>query len=117
MRLAALSLAEHADPERFAAEFRGDDRTVAEYLLAEVLGGETEEARRLLRRPSVLERVSGPLADQLTCGSGGEQILQELEQAGAFVIAMDAARSWFRYHRLFGDLLELELRRTEPDEI
>ena len=24
---------------------------------------------------------------------------------------------WFRYHRLFADLLQLELRRTEPDEV
>jgi LuxR family transcriptional regulator, maltose regulon positive regulatory protein len=117
LRLAALSLAEHPDPERFAAEFRGDDRTVAEYLLAEVLGPQTEGTRRLLRRTSVLERVSGPLADELTGGPGGEQILQELEQAGAFVIALDAGRSWFRYHRLFADLLELELRRTEADEL
>jgi LuxR family transcriptional regulator, maltose regulon positive regulatory protein len=117
LRLAALSLTGHPDPERFAAEFRGDDRTVAEYLLAEVLERQPEEARRLLRRTSVLERVSGPLADRLTGESGGEQILQELEQAGAFVTALDAGRSWFRYHRLFADLLELELRRTEPDEL
>ncbi|HEV3295535.1 MAG TPA: hypothetical protein VG123_41700, partial [Streptosporangiaceae bacterium] len=37
LRLAALSLAGHPDLERFAAEFSGSERTVAEYLLAEVL--------------------------------------------------------------------------------
>ena len=37
LRLAALSLAGHPDPARFAAEFSGTDRTVADYLLAEVL--------------------------------------------------------------------------------
>jgi LuxR family maltose regulon positive regulatory protein len=37
LRLAALSLAGHPDPDRFAAEFSGSERTVAEYLLAEVL--------------------------------------------------------------------------------
>ena len=117
LRLAALSLTGHPDPERFAAEFCGSERTVAEYLLAEVLERQSEEVRRLLSRTSVLERVSGPLADQLTGGSGGERILQELEQAGAFVVAVDARRSWFRYHRLFADLLELELRHTEPAEL
>ena len=116
LRLAALSLAEHPDPQRFAAEFSGTDRTVAEYLLAEVLDRQSEEARRLLLRTSVLERVSGPLADVLTGRSGGERILQDLEQAGAFVASLDARRSWFRYHRLFADLLQLELRRTEPNE-
>ena len=33
------------------------------------------------------------------------------------MVALDAARSWFRYHHLFADLLQLELRRTEPDQV
>ena len=117
LRLAALSLAGHDDPERFAAEFSGSERTVAEYLLAEVLERQSEEVRCLLLRTSVLERVNGELADLLTGDSGGERILQELETANAFVVSVDAARSWFRCHRLFGDLLQLELRRTEPAEL
>jgi LuxR family transcriptional regulator, maltose regulon positive regulatory protein len=116
LRLAALSLAGHPDPERFAAEFSGTNRIVAEYLLAEVLDRQSEEVRRLLLRTSVLQRVSGPLADALTGRPGGERILQDLEEAGAFVVSMDASRSWFRYHQLFADLLQLELRRTEPNE-
>jgi LuxR family maltose regulon positive regulatory protein len=117
LRLAALSLAGHPDPERFAAEFSGSERTVAEYLLAEVLERQPEEVRQLLLRTSVLERVSGPLADVLRGRSGGERILQELEQAGAFVVSVDARRSWFRYHQLFGELLQLELRRSAPEEL
>jgi LuxR family maltose regulon positive regulatory protein len=117
LRLAALSLTGHPDPERFAAEFCGSERTVAEYLLAEVLERQSEEVRQFLSRTSVLERVNGSLADLLTGRSGGERILQELEQAGVFVVALDARRSWFRYHRLFADLLELELRQAEPAEL
>jgi LuxR family maltose regulon positive regulatory protein len=117
LRLAALSLTGREDPERFAAEFSGSERTVAEYLLAEVLERQSDEVRRLLLRTSVLERVSGPLADALTGGSAGERILQDLEEANAFVVALDAARSWFRYHRLFADLLQRELRRTAPGEV
>ena len=117
LRLAALSLAGHEDPERFAAEFSGSERTVADYLLAEVLERQPDEVRRLLLRTSVLERVSGPLADALTGGSGGERMLAELEQANAFVVSLDAGRSWFRYHHLFADLLQLALRRTAPGEV
>jgi LuxR family maltose regulon positive regulatory protein len=116
LRLAALSLAGHPDPPRFAAEFSGTDRAVAEFLLAEVLERQSEEVRRLLVRTSLLERVSGPLADVLTGSSGGERILQDLEQANAFVVSLDAGRMWFRYHPLFADLLRLELRRAEPGE-
>jgi LuxR family maltose regulon positive regulatory protein len=116
LRLAALALAGHPDPQRFAAEFSGTDRTVAEFLLTEVLDRQSEEARRLLLRTSMLDQVSGPLADALTGSSGGERILQDLERAGAFVVSLDGRRSWFRYHQLFADLLQLELRRTEPNE-
>ncbi len=117
LRLAALSLAGHPDPQRFAAEFSGSERTVAEYLLAEVLERQSEQVRLLLLRTSVLERVRGELADLLTGGSGGERVLQDLEEANAFVVSLDAARSWFRYHHLFADLLRLELRRTAPGEV
>ena len=117
LRLAALSLTAHPDPEGFAAEFAGSERTVAEYLLAEVLERQPAEVRRLLLRTAVCERVSGPLAEALTGSADAERILQELEQANAFVVSLDLQRSWFRYHHLFSDLLRLELRRTAPDEL
>ena len=44
-------------------------------------------------------------------------MLQDLEEANAFVVALDPGRSWFRYHHLFADLLQLQLRRTEPDQV
>jgi LuxR family maltose regulon positive regulatory protein len=117
LRLAALSLAGHPQPDRFAAEFSGSERTVAEYLLVEVLDRQPEPVRRLLLRTSVLDRVNGPLADVLTEAVGGERILQDLEEANAFIVSLDARRIWFRYHRLFADLLQLELRRTTPAEL
>ena len=117
LRLAAISLAAHPDPERFVSEFSGSERTVAGYLLAEVLERQPPEVRDLLLRTSILERVSGPLADALTGGTGAEAILQRLEDQNAFVTSLDAGRTWFRYHHLFADLLRLELRRTAPATI
>ena len=117
LRLAAISLTAHPDAERFVSEFSGSERTVAGYLLAEVLDRQPPQVRDLLLRTSMLERVSGPLADTLTGGTGGEAILQRLEDQNAFVTALDAARSWFRYHHLFADLLRLELRRVAPATI
>ena len=46
LRLAALSLAGHPDPRRFVAEFSGNERTVADYLLAEVLARQPADVRR-----------------------------------------------------------------------
>ena len=85
LRLAVISLVEHPEPERFAREFSGSERTVAGYLLAEVLQRQPAEVRELLLRTSILDRVSGPLADFLTGNSGSERVLQQLEDANAFV--------------------------------
>src|ERR1700722_9678903 len=95
LRLVALSLARHPDPERYAVSFSGRERAVADYLLAEVLERQPAEVRQLLLRTSLLERVSGPLADRLTGSSGSYRILAGLEDAGAFVAAVDPERTWF----------------------
>ena len=73
--------------------------------------------RRLLLRTSVLERVNGELARLLTGDDGAERVLQDLEQASSFVVSLDSARTWFRYHQMFADLLQLELRRAAPGEV
>jgi LuxR family maltose regulon positive regulatory protein len=114
LRLAMTPLAAHPDPERFVSEFSGCERTLAGYLRAEVLDRQPPEVRDLLLRTSVVERVSGPLADALVGGSGSERVLHELDDAGAFVTALDVGRSWFRYHPMLADLLRLELRRLNP---
>jgi LuxR family maltose regulon positive regulatory protein len=117
LRLAAISLASSPDPERFVAEFSGSSRTVAEYLLAEMLECQPAEVQQLLLRTSLLDRVNGELADLLTGHPGSEHILLDLEDANAFVVSLDPARTWFRYHHLFADLLRLELRRRLPEEL
>ncbi len=64
-----------------------------------------------------MNRVNAELADLLAGRAGSEQMLLELEQANAFVVSLDAQRTWFRYHQLLADFLRLELRRTLADEI
>jgi LuxR family transcriptional regulator, maltose regulon positive regulatory protein len=81
-----------------AAEFSGSERTVAEYLLAEVLDRQSEQVRRLLLRTSVLERVNGELADLLTgqrrgagaAGSGGGERVRGIAGPGAVLVPVAA---------------------------
>jgi LuxR family maltose regulon positive regulatory protein len=117
LRLAAISLASSPDPEKFVAEFSASSRTVAEYLLAEMLECQPADVQQLLLRTSLLDRVNGELADLLTGHAGSEGILLGLEDANAFVVSLDPARIWFRYHHLFAELLRLELRRRLPEAL
>ena len=117
LRLAAISLAGHPDPERFVAEFSGSDRMVAEYLLAEMLDRQPPDVQELLLRTCILDRVNGELADLLTGRPGSDRVLLDLADANAFVESLDPERAWFRYHHLLADFLRLELRRTLPAEV
>ena len=117
LRLAVISLSAHPDPERFVAEFSGTDRAIGEYLMAEMLERQPSEVQSMLLRSSVVDRMNGELADLLAGRSGSEQMLLELEEANAFVVSLDAQRTWFRYHQLMADFLRVELRRRLADEI
>jgi LuxR family maltose regulon positive regulatory protein len=117
LRLAVISMAGNPDPEEFVAEFSGSERTVAEYLVAEMLDRQPDDVQDLLLRTSLLDRVNGELADLLTGRPGSERILLSLEDANAFVVSLDPERTWFRYHHLFADLLRLELRRRRPEDV
>src|SRR3954452_7733907 len=114
LRLAAMFLATAPDPESAVAAFSGTERTVSEYLIGEVLAHQPDDVRDLLLRTCILEHVNGQLADALTGRDDGERLLLELEDANAFVTAVDAERTWFRYHQLLVDLLRVELRRQLP---
>jgi len=117
LRLAVISLSGHPDPERFVAEFSGTDRAIEEYLMAEMLERQPSEVQTMLLRTSLVDRLNGELADLLARRPGAEQMLLELEDANAFVVSLDASRTWFRYHHLLADFLRLELRRRLADEV
>ena len=112
--LAGLSLRGREDPDRQVHAFHGDDRQIVDYLAAEVLDGLPPEVRSLLLRTSVLERLSGPLCDAVTGASGSQRLLEEIERSQLFLVPLDSARHWYRYHTLFAELLRHELEVSEP---
>jgi LuxR family maltose regulon positive regulatory protein len=117
IRLAALSLRGHPDPHRFVTELAGDDQSIADYLVREVLDQQPEDLRSFLLRTSVVKELNSELADALTGAQGGELMLARLERANAFVMALGSHRSAYRYHELFAGLLRYELRREAPGEV
>jgi LuxR family maltose regulon positive regulatory protein len=47
--------------------------------------------------------------------STSQEILEYLESANLFIVPLDDERRWYRYHRLFSDLLRKRLWQTSPD--
>ncbi|MCW2637746.1 MAG: helix-turn-helix transcriptional regulator [Dactylosporangium sp.] len=117
LRLAALAMREHPDPPRFVDLFSGDQHGIAEYLKGEVLDDLSSDVRYALMCTSVLERVCGGLVDALTGRTDGARILAELEHRNAFTVPIAGQYPWYRYHRLFGELLRAELWRRMPEKV
>ena len=95
--------------------FAGTERSVAEYLIAEVLDRNTPATRDFLVRTSVCDPISADLAEAIVPGHHGQALLEELESRNEFVTALGPDREWFRYHPLLRDLLEHTLRRDHPE--
>jgi LuxR family transcriptional regulator, maltose regulon positive regulatory protein len=117
LQLAALSLQGHADISAFVEEFSGSHRYVLDYLTAEVLDRQPEPLRAFLLETSLLDRLSGPLCAAVTGRADSQELLEQAEQANLFLHPLDEVRGWWRYHHLFGDLLQARLRREQPDRV
>ena len=113
LQLAALSMRESPDPAAFIQAFSGTHRHILDYLTEEVLRNQPEEVQHFLQATSILERITGPLADALTGRDDGTAMLQRLEKENLFLIPLDHERRWYRYHQLFRGLLHNRLLQTQ----
>jgi LuxR family transcriptional regulator, maltose regulon positive regulatory protein len=115
--LAALCLRQGSSFERAAASFGGDDRLVSDYVESEFFARISPRQRAFLTRTAVLERMSGPLCDATLGLRGSAATLADLARSNLLLVPLDRTGEWYRYHRLFRDMLLAELRRREPDLI
>jgi LuxR family maltose regulon positive regulatory protein len=117
LQLAALSLRGQDDVAGFVAAFTGSHRYILDYLAEEVLERQGEQLRTFLLETSVLERLSGALCDAVTGRAGSRALLDQVERAGLFLLPLDEVRGWWRYHRLFADLLRARLQAEQPGRV
>jgi len=109
LQLAALSLRRRDDVRQFVDSFTGSDRYVLDYLIEEVFEQQSAEVQDFLMRTSILDRFTASLCDVVAEREDSRDLLLALERANLFVIPLDRSRQWYRYHRLFADLLRHRL--------
>ncbi|MGD2148933.1 MAG: LuxR C-terminal-related transcriptional regulator, partial [Anaerolineae bacterium] len=143
LQMAALAMAGQGfesgpvDTAQFVRAFTGSDRHILDYLVEEVLQHQPSSIQDFLLQTSILDRMTGTLCDALLCGgvemhpapvdaaalddptpgpsASGQETLEYLERHNLFVVPLDGQRCWYRYHRLFADLLRHRLRRARPE--
>lgn len=114
LQLAALSIQGRDDASDFIASFAGDDRFVVDLLVEEVLDRQTDDVRAFLLQTSILDRLTAPLADAVTGQDDGRATLEALDRGNLFVVPLDSARRWYRYHHLFAEVLRARLLSERP---
>jgi LuxR family maltose regulon positive regulatory protein len=117
LQLAALSLQGRGDVAAFVEGFSGSHRYVLDYLTEEVLARQPDHLVGFLLETSTLERLSGPLCDAVTGRRDGQALLEQVERANLFLQPLDEERRWWRYHRLFADLLRARLQQQRPERV
>ena len=115
LRLAAISMDGHPDPDQFVKELITEDSALTGYLVEEILKGASPEVREMLLSTSILEHVNAELASELTGNEQSGAILPAVARANAFV--QPTGSGWYRYHTLLAEVLRLKLRREGPDRV
>ncbi len=115
LRLAAISIGTHPDPDQFVNELITEDSALTGYLVAEVLNTQPPEVRDVLLSTSILERVSAEAASDLADNERAGRILSALARANGFVQPIGSGG--YRYHTLFAEVLRLKLKREHPDRM
>ena len=120
LQMASASLEDQSDTSAFIQAFTGSNRFILDYLIEEVLENQSETIQNFLLHSSILEELCSPLCDSLISGffdppTSSQTILEELEHKNLFIIPLDDRRQWYRYHRLFSDLLRQRLELLHPN--
>ncbi len=114
LQLAGLSVRGRSDASSFIAGLSGSHRYILSYLTEEVLDRQPAEIRSFLLQTSIVDKLSGGLCEAITGSPGCDALLERMCTANLFLVPLDDEREWYRYHRLFADLLATRLRQTLP---
>lgn len=109
-----LSLRGREDLPRFVQEFTGSNRYVLDYLVQEVFERQSKVVQDFLLKSSILDQLCASVCEAITEQPESQALIEALEHANLFIMPLDQSRTWYRYHRLFRDLLYNRLR-TQDD--
>jgi LuxR family maltose regulon positive regulatory protein len=116
LHLAASWLHGKDDARAAVGELRGDLEPFVRYFDDVVLAAQPADIVSLLLRTSALDRFTPALCDTaLAAPESGARIAQ-IRALNLFTVREEEQGTWFRYHPLFRQMLQSELRRRQPGE-
>jgi len=117
LQMAAISMRGRSDLSTFVNNFTGSNRYILDFLLEEVFECQSERIKRFLLQTSILDQLCSSLCQAVTGEEDSQILLQQIEKENLFIVPLDQERCWYRYHRLFEDLLRQRLQTVYPDVV
>jgi LuxR family transcriptional regulator, maltose regulon positive regulatory protein len=114
LRLAAIAVARAADRDAFLDQFSGNDSSVGDYLVGEILSRLPEDIQRFLREISVSDPVPSRLAAELSCREEAGSLLDRLARETSLLSATGRSRDSYRIQELLRTYLIADLQRQGP---
>jgi LuxR family maltose regulon positive regulatory protein len=105
-----ISMRGRDDVHQLVQSFSGSHRYILDYLIEEVFRRQAADVQDFLCKTSILDRFTASLCDAVAEREDSREVLLALEQGNLFTVPLDESRQWYRYHRLFADLLRQQLR-------
>ena len=114
--IAGILLARHALNRRgdLWARARASGRPLYEYLASEVLESQEPPLQAFLLASSTLEEMTPTLCEQVLGLEEAEERLRQLERRNLFVDRVSEKEDHFRYHALFREFLQAQLKQDDP---
>lgn len=114
LRLAAMSMLEHAGSSEPWRHIMGQNKDFAAYFFDEILSSLSERQQQLLYRSSILEEMNAELCVYVSDLGEGEELRSLVEQGRLFTASIEGVEGWFRYHPLFRQFLQFQLKQKSP---
>ncbi len=122
LHLAVLSLRSSDSQESVLLALSSENPNITGYLLDEVLSHQFPAVHGFLLKTSILDRFCASLCEavaaETTAAWNARARLDSIERSELFIISLDNRREWYRYHRLFQELLQQRLvNEMTPDQV
>ncbi|MFN8497172.1 MAG: LuxR C-terminal-related transcriptional regulator [Anaerolineae bacterium] len=113
LHLAAIVLRDAVDPRQALADMQVSPGYAMAYLLEEVLAQQPPEMQECLVKTAILDRFGASLCAAVCdqTAARGDEFLERLQSLNLFLVGLDPEGMWYRYHHLFRQLLQRQLRQ------
>lgn len=88
-----------------------------DFVRSEIVPHLSKRRRQFLSLMSPLERMSGPLCDEVSASTGSQRLLQSLESETHLIHHLDQDDTWFVMNRVLRAALRAELEHTDPEAV